>query len=845
MKITNLFGFIAVLCLSFSSYGQDFMLQGWYWDYPKPSNPNGNPVTESTFAKTLNSQALEFANAGFTYVWLPPLSRSSFGHNSNGYDPMDLFDLGGFGLGATGFGFEQDLTNLINTFDANNIKAVADVVYNHRDGGLPEANPSVEGWIEDLTYDKVNAGDNAFPSDRFRCVLPLGGSSGNGVGDYYIKVRSRSYHPNYHNKPYKIYTETNLIGWQNQADNTEVEPNGGGGCPNGSEGSDIINLGVNMQAYTDNSDCFNDEFKLSITASDFNASGDSLYIYLTNVNGNYSDHDIIDIWAANGNVESQLIYQTYTDHTQHASGRGGMNYSDFKPNGNPTQLSGDWDWMWFFYDYDQGQQSTVDTLTEWTKWLWNDVGIRGFRMDAVKHFPESFVGELMNDLNGSSINPGMVVGEFYDSNPSLLKNWVDDVRFHMNSNADNAIDIRVFDFALRQSLKDACDAFGYDSRNVFNSGLVDAQSASGYNVVTFVNNHDFRDVGQSVQNDPMLAYAYMLTNNQVGVPCVYYPDYYGVSRPNAPTVNLKSEIDQLMALHQNHIVNSSTVHYLNRFGTPYSSFYVSQNAQANTSLIYQLTDNPNGQDVLVAINFAGEELDVYHEIDMTNVNESTPTFTHMNGANEGVFETITTNNELHIVIPARSYMVYLEDNVSRAPLPIELINFDGTLVDGKVSLTWNVALEIEVLDYEVQRSIDGRDFSSITSVNALGDNSIYSALDEALESIKGNVYYRLKINDLDGSVQYSDQIQFDLGNDLNDLTLYPSLAIDKISLKSASKEFVSIEILNTNGVIVFKSDLQRLSGEIDIDTSGLEAGMYQLKVSSDHGDYVVRSFVKH
>jgi len=97
MKITNLFGFIAVLCLSFSSYGQDFMLQGWYWDYPKPSNPNGNPVTESTFAKTLNSQALEFANAGFTYVWLPPLSRSSFGHNSNGYDPMDLFDLGGFG----------------------------------------------------------------------------------------------------------------------------------------------------------------------------------------------------------------------------------------------------------------------------------------------------------------------------------------------------------------------------------------------------------------------------------------------------------------------------------------------------------------------------------------------------------------------------------------------------------------------------------------------------------------------------------------------------------------------------------------------------------------------------
>ena len=95
MKYTNLLGIIAMLCFSFSSNGQDFMMQGWYWDYPKPANPNGNPITESTFAKTLNTQISDLSSAGFTYVWLPPLSRSSFGHNSNGYDPMDLFDLDG------------------------------------------------------------------------------------------------------------------------------------------------------------------------------------------------------------------------------------------------------------------------------------------------------------------------------------------------------------------------------------------------------------------------------------------------------------------------------------------------------------------------------------------------------------------------------------------------------------------------------------------------------------------------------------------------------------------------------------------------------------------------------
>jgi hypothetical protein len=34
------------------------------------------------------------------------------------------------------------------------------------------------------------------------------------------------------------------------------------------------------------------------------------------------------------------------------SGRGQMTQANFKPNGNATQLSGDWDEMLFFYDVD-------------------------------------------------------------------------------------------------------------------------------------------------------------------------------------------------------------------------------------------------------------------------------------------------------------------------------------------------------------------------------------------------------------------------------------------------------------------------------------------------------------
>ncbi|OPX32167.1 hypothetical protein B1H10_07895, partial [candidate division KSB1 bacterium 4484_188] len=83
--------------------------------------------------------------------------------------------------------------------------------------------------------------------------------------------------------------------------------------------------------------------------------------------------------------------------------------------------------MWFYYDYDQTVQSTKDVLFGWTDWLWDTVGFRGFRMDAVKHFPPEFVGDLLDHLHDGGKDPGMVVGEFFDSNAGTLKNWVDDV----------------------------------------------------------------------------------------------------------------------------------------------------------------------------------------------------------------------------------------------------------------------------------------------------------------------------------------------------------------------------------------------------------------------------------
>ncbi|HPR29614.1 MAG TPA: alpha-amylase family glycosyl hydrolase, partial [Chitinophagales bacterium] len=165
------------------AHAQEFMMQGWKWNYLQFLEGGG-------YLEYLENHAEELAEAGFTYLWLPPLAEGSSGVASMGYDVKDYYNLGEYT--SCRWGTRDELDALIATLNSHDIKAVADMVYNHRDGGSWEDNPSVEGWIENMNATKIAAGDQPFPSDRYRCYLPLGGASGNGAGTYYFKIHSAS-----------------------------------------------------------------------------------------------------------------------------------------------------------------------------------------------------------------------------------------------------------------------------------------------------------------------------------------------------------------------------------------------------------------------------------------------------------------------------------------------------------------------------------------------------------------------------------------------------------------------------------------------------------------------------
>ena len=124
---------------------------------------------------------------------------------------------------------------------------------------------------------------------------------------------------------------------------------------------------------------------------------------------------------------------------------------------------------------------------------------------------------------------------------------------------------------------------------------------------------------------------------------------------------------------------------------------------------------------------------------------------------------------------------------------------------------WTSASESNSDYYEVQRSTNGIDFESISTVNAAGNSDFqidYFFTDEFLESAPV-YYYRLMMFDLDHVATYSEIIS---------VANQPCLIYfsdDKLNVNVVSKTTVAntLNIYSTDGQLIFS---QQITGDVQI-----------------------------
>lgn len=173
-------------------------------------------------------------------------------------------------------------------------------------------------------------------------------------------------------------------------------------------------------------------------------------------------------------------------------------------------------------------------------------------------------------------------------------------------------------------------------------------------------------------------------------------------------------------------------------------------------------------------------------------------------------------------------------------LPLNFLSFTTQKCNSNnVCLTWKTANEQSVSHFEIERSLDGRNFSTIKGEPAKNQPlNLYSSTDDVSNITASKVYYRIKQIDADSKSTLSN-IQAVSLNKTAEVTLYPNPATDVVSI--LGWQYVnSVLVFDVSGKLV----LQPSANFSGMDISGLPKGLYTVKVIKKDGEAIHMKLIK-
>ena len=173
-------------------------------------------------------------------------------------------------------------------------------------------------------------------------------------------------------------------------------------------------------------------------------------------------------------------------------------------------------------------------------------------------------------------------------------------------------------------------------------------------------------------------------------------------------------------------------------------------------------------------------------------------------------------------------------------LPVTLVNFIGNKEAAGNQLRWNTVTEQNNKGFDIERSVDGKIFSSIGFVNSKADNGNsnhvinYSFVDNKTRT--STYYYRIRQIDIDDKSTVSNTIIIK-GERPQVLTIgsfYPNPVQENLNIviDAPLKENISLIIFDLNGKQFIKKQVSVESGinSIPLKVNHLPAGNYTLSL---------------
>lgn len=186
-----------------------------------------------------------------------------------------------------------------------------------------------------------------------------------------------------------------------------------------------------------------------------------------------------------------------------------------------------------------------------------------------------------------------------------------------------------------------------------------------------------------------------------------------------------------------------------------------------------------------------------------------------------------------------------------SPELIFLHSFTGKLQGHNAFLEWRTQNEEGLLHYELERSTNNKDFTTINTQQATNSNGRFYYNHEDLDfwnlaANAGNVYYRLKLVSQDNSFSYSDTVKLSA----RDMYIYPVPAADVINLHvqgvtQATKYRILLVDVAGRQYTIQQYNIPTGQTTINMPISRLAGGVYFMLVETRPGGEVKKfKFIK-
>lgn len=210
----------------------------------------------------------------------------------------------------------------------------------------------------------------------------------------------------------------------------------------------------------------------------------------------------------------------------------------------------------------------------------------------------------------------------------------------------------------------------------------------------------------------------------------------------------------------------------------------------------------------------------------------------------GIVDFGETENGEAYVVSLTSNSVY-RVSATTGSLPLTLLSFTGTPANSGVRLNWKTGMEDNVQHFDVEFSRDGTTFTAVGSVASANqptgaDYNYYHPVPE-----NGDVFYRLKMMDIDGSYSYSGIIKVRLDSKTKPVVSPSIITNGRIQLQlQQDNHYTMMELIAANGAVIKRVSIGGLAGNVSIPVNQLNAGIYFVRLSGNSGNSVQKIYIR-